>query len=126
MKCPDCLEEVMEGDLDCPYCGACLDEEIECEPEEEKGLSHLLSLSDESEAYAIKELLENSGIPVIIQPLIAVKDRGGLDYGPDTWGDILVNGADLDNSLSIVQKYMDARRALLIQDEDSENEEESD
>lgn len=118
MKCPDCLEEVVDGDLNCPYCGASLDEETDCDLEEEKSFTHLLSLSDEPEALAIKELLEANGIPVIIRSHRTHREHDALNYSVDTWGEILVNRVDLENSLSIVQKYMDTQRELLIQEED--------
>jgi len=122
MKCPECLEEVVEGDLHCPYCGATLEEEIDCEMEEDKGFTHLLSVSDESEAFAIKELLETNGIPVLIRSQGNNKEKDSLDYSSDTWGEVLVNRVDLNNSLSIVQKFMDTQRELLIQEDDRDDE----
>lgn len=116
MKCPECLEEVVDGEYNCPYCGANLEEEMDSELEDEKGFASVLSVSDEQEAFSIKELLESNEIPVFIRP----HTGGGVpeDYGQDaSWGEILVNKIDFENSLSIIQKYMDAQRELLIQDE---------
>jgi hypothetical protein len=125
MKCPECLEEVVEGDFSCPYCGASLEDELDCGPEEETGLASVLSASDEAEAYAIKDLLEGEGIPVIIRSHGNSQEKGDFNYSIDAWGEVLVNKVDLENSMAVIQKYMDTQRELLIQDEEEEEDEES-
>jgi hypothetical protein len=124
MKCPECLEVVMEGDPQCPYCGAHLEDDLEYGIEdEERGLTSVLSVSDEQEASAVKEVLEGDGIPVIIKSQKARPDRGDCAYGVDTWGEILVNKEDMENALATIQKYMDTQRELLIQEDVPEDEE---
>jgi len=125
MKCPECLEEVVEGDFSCPYCGASLEDDLDCCPEEESGLASVLSASDEAEAYAIKELLEGEGIPVIIRSHGNCVEKGDYNYSMDAWGEVLVNKGDLENSMAIIQKYMDTQRELLIQDEEETEDEEA-
>lgn len=123
MKCPECLEEVMDGEASCLYCGASLVDEVDAELEEERGLTSVLTASDETEAYAIKELLEGNGIPVLIRSHDGFRVKGDFDYGMDTWGELLVNKVDAENSISLIQKYMDTQRDLLIQEEDAEYDE---
>ncbi|MDQ7822137.1 MAG: hypothetical protein RDV48_05015 [Candidatus Eremiobacteraeota bacterium] len=123
MKCPECLEEVVVGDLHCPYCGAELEDEGESELEEDRGLAPLMSVADEAEASGIKELLEVNGIPVVIHSQKRASERADYHYSIDTWGEVLVNRGDLESSLLILQKYMDTQRSLLIQEEDVDEEE---
>lgn len=114
----------MEGDPQCPYCGAHLEDDLEYGIEdEERGLTSVLSVSDEQEASAVKEVLEGDGIPVIIKSQKARPDRGDCAYGVDTWGEILVNKEDMENALATIQKYMDTQRELLIQEDVPEDEE---
>ncbi len=126
MKCPDCFEEVIVGDLNCPYCGAELEDIIDLAPEENRGYVSLVTVSDESEAYCIKDLLENHGIPAIIE---SYKGSGSEGYASDDddWGEILVNRPSLDLAFAIVHNYTEsAGRPVTMEEIEPDEEPEDD
>jgi len=106
MRCPDCYEEVIVGDLNCPYCGADIEEIIDLDPGETRGLMSLVTVSDETEAYAIKDLLENHGIPAAIE---SYKGSGSIyTSDDDVWGEILVPQGSLDLAFNVVNTYTES------------------
>jgi uncharacterized protein YbaR (Trm112 family) len=122
MKCPECFEEVLEGDQSCPYCGAELEQDVESDIEDEKGLFSILTVSDETEAFSIKDILENEGIPVLIRSHSS-REMSDYDYSTDAWGEVLVNRGDVENSLALINRYMETQRELLIKDGVADDEE---
>lgn len=116
MKCLECFEEVVDGEVSCPYCGADLDSVLEMEEEEEGRLSPLITVSDEAEAYSIRDLLESHGISATIESYSGSGDVFG--YDDDVWGEIFVSTGQLDIACSVVHKYMES--ALKVDNVDDE------
>lgn len=123
MKCPDCYEEVIIGDLNCPYCGAEL-EDLLADPEETRGLVSLVTVSDETEAYCIKDLLENHGIPATIESFKGTSSLYMADE--DVWGEILVSQGALDLAFSVVNNYTESTGKPIHMEEVTPDEEDED
>ncbi len=129
MKCPDCFEEVIVGDINCPYCGAELEDIIDLDSDESRGFVSLVTVSDETEAYCIKDLLENHGIPAAIE---SYKRNGSSLYSceDDAWGEILVSQGSMDLAFSVVNTYTESTgrpvdmEEIVADEEDEEDEEE--
>lgn len=125
MRCPDCFAEVLEGDQNCPYCGADLEDIMDLAPnaKEETGFIPLVTVSDETEAYCIKDLLEGNGIPVLLEP--AKSDIPSLYSGDDdVWGEILVNRSMSDLAYAIVNNFNESGGVPVNQEQIEPDEEE--
>lgn len=126
MKCPDCYEEVVVGDTDCPYCGAELNGYMDIDFEDDTFVT-LATISDEQEAYCLRDLLENQGITAKIERY--GKKTGSFLADDDAWGEIDVASSSLNFAESIVTAYMaSASKSALVEvippeDEDEEEDE---
>lgn len=104
MKCPDCFEEVVIGEVNCPYCGGELDDTLSSE--DDNRLESVATVVDEAEAYCIKDLLENHGIPAVIESYRL--NNNGFSYDDDIWGEVFVAGSNVDLACSVVHKYTES------------------
>lgn len=124
MKCPECFEEVMSGDADCPYCGAYLGYSS-------GGSQHvtLVTVCDEQEALCLRDLLENQGISARI---VSYASSSSLYGDSDDWGEITVPEDSVEFADSIVNSYMKGASGPVpapmpaddLDDDDQENEDE--
>ena len=83
MKCPECFEDVMADESECPYCGTylgCGDSGYGCGSD----YVSLMTVSNETEAAKIRDLLDSQGVPARISPYSAEEKT------LDEWGEITV------------------------------------
>lgn len=83
MKCPECFEDVMSDESECPYCGTYLG----CGDSGDGfggNYVSLMTVSNETEAAKIRDLLDSQSVPARISPYRADEKSA------DEWGEITV------------------------------------
>ena len=104
MRCPECFEEIVLGDADCPYCGADLGALMDVDSDNDRNFVTLVTVCDEHEAFCIRDLLENQGIQARISPYGT--NSSSFLTESDEWGEIIVSESALTFADKIVSAYM--------------------